>query len=110
MFLTDTGLKQEAYYSGIYEYIAEIWCFTLSVTCCTEKKGFEFPYCYGGRHISEYCDAIKECAEKYNCRVFDLYGKSVIYDTLDGFHPNAKGMKQLADAVIEELKRDDLCS
>ncbi|MBE6960666.1 MAG: hypothetical protein E7448_08115 [Ruminococcaceae bacterium] len=84
---------------------AEIWCFTLSVSQCSAQSDFSFPYCYGGRHISEYCDAIRLCAAEYGCRVIDLYNGSDPYDTLDGFHPTAGGMKTIADAVINELTK-----
>jgi lysophospholipase L1-like esterase len=64
---------------------------------------FEFPYTYGGRHISEYCDAIKECAEQFGCRFIDLYNTQSPYDTIDGFHANSEGMQAIAEAVLNEL-------
>lgn len=82
---------------------AEIWCFTLPISKCSAKSEFSFPYFYGGRHISEYCDAIKMCAKEYDCRIIDLYSSSEPYDTLDGFHPTANGMETIANAVINEL-------
>ena len=85
---------------------AEIWCMTLPISGCTCKAGFEFPYYYSGRHIFEYCDAIKDSARQYNCRIVDLYGYGKAYDTLDVFHPNASGMATLADAVLSELKKE----
>lgn len=83
---------------------AEIWCMTLPISRCSLKENFQFPYYYGGRHISEYCEAIRACAAQYDCRVVDLYRHIEPYDTVDGFHPNASGMKTLANAVIEELQ------
>lgn len=82
---------------------AELWCFTLPVSTCTHRQDFVFPYDCGGHHIEEYCEVIRACAKKCGCRVIDLYGSSVPYDTIDGFHPNAEGMKTLADAVIYQL-------
>lgn len=82
---------------------AEIWCFTLPVSQCSAKTNFKFPYCYGGRHISEYCEAIRACADEFGCRLIDLYNNCAPYDTLDGFHPIASGMKTIAGAVICEL-------
>jgi len=81
----------------------EIWCMTLPISCCSVKERFEFSYYYGGRHISEYCDAIKEIAQQYNCRVIDLYNCNVYYDTVDGFHPNISGMKVIAQTFINKL-------
>ena len=79
---------------------AEIWCFTLPISKCERKENFTFPYYYGGRHIEEYCRVIRECAYEYGCKVIDLYGANAPHDTIDGFHPNAKGMKTIADTVL----------
>lgn len=82
---------------------AEIWCFTLAVSTREGVLGFEFPYLYGGIHIERYCDIIRSLAEKHGCRLIDLYASNTPYDTIDGFHPNAEGMKTLAEAVIEQI-------
>ena len=82
---------------------AELWCFTPSVSKCSRRDDFEFPYCYRDKHIEEYCSAIRACAEKYGCRLIDLYRPDVPYDTFDGFHPNVYGMRTLSEAVISQL-------
>lgn len=82
---------------------AESWCFTLPISTCTKKETFRYPYRYGGTHVGEYCAAIHTCAKEYDCRVIDLFGYGIPYDTIDGFHPNKTGMKTLADAVISKL-------
>jgi len=83
---------------------AEIWCLTLPVGGCSAKADFSFPYCYGGRHLADYNEAIRLCAEKWGCGVIDLYGRSEPCDTVDGSHPTSSGMKTIADAVIEALE------
>lgn len=82
---------------------AEIWCFTLPVSKCDSQDGFSFPFSIGGRHISEYCDAIKKCAKIKDCRVIDLYSTSEPFDTIDGIHASAEGMKMIAQAVISAV-------
>lgn len=82
---------------------AELWCFTLPVSICKNRENFVFPYRRSGRHVEEYCEAVRFCAEKYGCRIIDLYRPTTPYDTIDGFHPNAEGMKTLAEAVIDQL-------
>ncbi len=82
---------------------AEIWCFTLPVSMCTKKDTYLFPYKFGGIHIEEYCEIIRLCAEKYRCRVIDLYRYAKPFDTIDGFHPNAEGMKSLSADVLALL-------
>ena len=84
---------------------AEIWCLTLPISCCSAKEGFAFPHCFGGRHIDEYCEAIRSCATELGCRVFDLHSHNEPYDTIDGFHPNASGMRTIANAVIGGLEK-----
>ncbi|MBR2321665.1 MAG: hypothetical protein IKA57_05965 [Clostridia bacterium] len=85
---------------------AEIWCFTLPISCCSAMSNFEFPYYYGGRHIAEYCEAIEESAKAYGCCLIDLYRYGTSHDTMDGFHPNVNGMKTLADGVINGLNEE----
>ncbi len=82
---------------------AEIWCVTLGVSRWSAEKSFSFPYYYGGRHISEYCDAIISCAEECGCNTVDLYHDCEAYDTLDGMHPNSSGMKTIAECVIKGM-------
>ena len=83
---------------------AELWCFTLPVG--KRKDGEEFPYCYGGRHIEEYCNVIRDCAALFGCRLIDLYRFSAPYSSLDGFHPDADGMKTLAEAIILQIESE----
>ena len=83
---------------------AEIWCMTLPISRCSAQPDFSFPYCYRGRHISEYCDAIRDCASQAGCRLIDLNSHGEAYDTLDGFHPTADGMKTISNGIIQQLK------
>lgn len=82
---------------------AELWCLTLAKSGYKNGKKIDFPYLYGGRHIEEYCEVIRACAKENKCRLIDLYKLAEPYDTIDGFHPNASGMKALADGVISRL-------
>ena len=79
---------------------AELWCFTLPVSIRSNKPDFVFPYSYGKWHIDDYCEVIRACAAARGCRVIDLYRADIPHDTVDGLHPNAEGMKTLADAVL----------
>ncbi len=83
---------------------AELWCNTLAVSRCDASPDFSFPYLYRGRHIEEYCQAIKECAKEFNCRLIDLYEIAKPYDTIDCFHPNAEGMKTISEGYIKALE------
>ena len=84
---------------------AEIWCLTLPISRCSAKENFEFPYYYAGRHISEYCEAIRKAAKEYDCQIIDLYQEAEPHDTVDGFHPTASGMKTIADVVLASCEK-----
>lgn len=82
---------------------AEIWCITLPVSNYRKIYNKDFPYSFGGVHIEKYCNIIFECAEENGCKVIDLYNSGIKHDTIDGFHPNAKGMKAISKAIISIL-------
>ncbi len=89
---------------------AEIWCCTLAVSTYSRNEHFSFPYRIAGRHLQEFCDVIRTCAEEHRCRVIDLYDPQHPYDTIDEFHPNADGMKTLADRALQQLRAQILTS
>ena len=82
---------------------AEIWCLTPAVSTNRSSEQFSFPYYIAGRHIADYCQAIRACAEANGCRLIDMYTPETPYDTLDDFHPNADGMKTLAEQVLRQI-------
>lgn len=91
-----------------YYPMAEIWCLTLPESVCRKDPSFVFPCRICGKHIEEYSEVIRACAEREGCRVIGL-DRAKPHDTIDGFHPNAQGMKQIADHVIEKLSEGDVC-
>lgn len=82
---------------------AEIMCCTLNTTFMSSNPSFKFPHTYCGKHIEEYNRIIMNTANTYSCRVIDLYGYYLPYDTIDGTHPNAQGMNLLATMMIREI-------
>ncbi len=115
-FPIDEGLDSLYSFHGAYSAMlkkirrnypeAEIWCFTLSVSRHREHPDWQFPYYYGRRHIEQYCDAIRSCAKAFGCRLIDLYENGQPYESFDGFHPTAEGMKNLSDGVMEQLSKE----
>lgn len=84
---------------------AEIWCFTLPVNKSSlEKELLPLPNGKKRPHLKYYCTAVAVAAEEKNCRVFRLH-KANEFETLDGFHPNARGMKVIADKALEEITK-----
>lgn len=82
---------------------AEIWCMTLPVSRWSQQPDFQAPMCRAGWHMVDYNRVIRACAEGQTCRVVDLFRPEAPYDTIDGYHPNARGMQTLAHAVLEQL-------
>ncbi len=87
---------------------AEIWCCTLNTTFISSNPSFKFPYTYGGTHIEKYNQIIKDMANLYKCNIIDLYGYHLSYDSIDGTHPNARGMNTLATMVIRGIGGKDV--
>lgn len=83
---------------------AEIWCLTPPATVWSACESYSFTYYRGGVHIDELCEAIRRCAAERGCRVIDLFRTLKGCDTVDGYHPNAEGMKAIADAVIAAIQ------
>lgn len=86
---------------------AEVWCCTLCTTYMKSNPSFTFPYTFGGYHIEDYCDIIKEKAQMFNCRLIDLYSENTPYDAVDGSHPTKKGMKTLAKIMLKYIRKFD---
>ena len=83
---------------------AEIWCVSLGVSRWTENESFKFPFYKNGKHILEYCNAIKSCVNQLGGRFLDIYHSEEDYDTIDGYHPNASGMQTIANSILNQLK------
>ena len=110
--LTDFSVFSTAYATMLAKLkrnypAAQIWCLTLPVSTWSANEHFKFPLTFAGTHIREYCNAIRDCAQRYGCHVVDLYARTAEapYDTIDGCHANAAGMTTLANAVLAELKQ-----
>lgn len=82
--------------------LAELWCLTLPMSIGKTQDGYFVP-CRGGYHIEAYCRAIRSCAKACGCRIIELYEAIQTLDTIDGAHPNAKGMEALAKATLSQL-------
>lgn len=82
---------------------AEIWCITLPVSTWSQNPDFVPTVCRGGWRLTDYCRVIRNCAEKTGCRFVDIFDPCAPYDTIDGYHPTAGGMKTIADAVLRNV-------
>lgn len=76
--------------------LAELWCFTLPVSADQAIR-------YRGASVEDYNNVIRSCAKAQGARVLELYRPDACYHTVDGFHPNATGMQQMAELAIEQI-------
>lgn len=83
---------------------AEIWCCTLNTTYMSSAPDFAFPYTYGGAHIEGFNNRVRDIAKQNNCRLIDLYSCQTPYDSIDGSHPNVRGMETLASLMIRLME------
>lgn len=86
---------------------AEIWCSSLMTTYMSKNSKFVFPYAPSGKHIEMYNALIEKAvvklsAEGAKVRYLDLYKYNIPYDSIDGSHPNRKGMEIIASLMVME--------
>lgn len=107
------GIDEREYFGSAYAVMleklrknypdAELWCCTLSSTYMSSNSDFTFPEIYYGSDITYYNHEIRENAEKYGCRLIDLFKNRIPYNSIDGTHTNAEGMNTLAIQVIRAM-------
>ncbi len=83
---------------------AEIWCLTLGKLIWEQKPNSKIPSELKRKDIAEYCKIIRDCAEKFDCDLIDIYNIVGTYDLFENGHPTAIGMKQIADAVLSVIR------
>ena len=65
------------------------------------------PYFMGeepGKPLEPFSSIIRECAAQAGARVVDMAVSGLVYDTIDGCHPTAGGMAQLAELWLSALR------
>lgn len=83
---------------------ADIWCGTVinGVKILDDEPFFmgEDP----AGPLEPFSTIIRECAADAGARVVDLAASGVVYDAIDGCHPTAGGMAQLAALWLETIR------
>lgn len=83
---------------------ADIFCGTL----INGRKVLESePFFMGGdpaTPLEPFSGIIRECAADAGAHVVDMAKADLLYDAIDGCHPTARGMEQLAELWIDALK------
>lgn len=78
---------------------ADVWCCTLCPGRVAGSTRSTFTWNLRGAPFSRYNDAIRAAAHEHGCSVVDLEAFGFDYEALDGTHPTARGMRQLASMV-----------
>lgn len=86
---------------------AQVYCCTLLPGRPHDAAGPVFAYRLRGVHLDEYNNAIRETARAAGCRVADVRALGRDYDSLEGTHPTALGMRQFAAMVAYAMERAD---
>ncbi len=66
------------------------------------------PYFMGeepGKELEPFSGIIRDCADAAGARVVDMAASGLVYDAIDGCHPTARGMAQLAALWIEAVRQ-----
>jgi len=83
---------------------AELWCGTIinGVKVIDDEPFFmgEDP----ATPLEPFSTIIRECAAAAGARVVDMAASGVLYDAIDGCHPTANGMAQLAALWLEAMR------
>ena len=83
---------------------ASIWCLTLAPATSPDIERRCYKYQISGIELDAYNDAIRSVAIKSGARVIDIRSYGIAYDAVDGCHPSALGMRQLADMVVDQIE------
>jgi len=58
-----------------------------------------------GKELEPFSSIIRECAAAAGAHVVDMAASGLVYDTIDGCHPTAGGMAQLAALWIDAIRQ-----
>lgn len=83
---------------------AAIWCVTLAPGAFTSVPGACFKHRIRGIDFDAYNQAIRDAAVSVCAQVADIRAYGVCYDAVDGVHPSAQGMRQIAAMVIDQME------
>ena len=85
---------------------AEIWCVTLVPGRIQGNEKPQFVYDFRGVPFAGYNDAIRSCARTANAHVADAFACGMDYEAIEGTHPTARGMRQLAGMFAWSMEHE----
>ena len=85
---------------------AEIWCVTLVPGRIAGHTSPQFAYDFRGVPFASYNDAIRRCARAASAHVADAFACGMDYEAIEGTHPTARGMRQLAGMFAWSMRHE----
>ena len=82
------------------EYYPETEIYCATICCGTQDPDSKrnLPDNLATAKLKDYNRVIQECAKSYGCHIVDIAQKLRYYESIDGVHPTAAGMYQIAKA------------
>lgn len=84
---------------------AQVWCCTLCPGRLAGSAAPTFIRRLRGIDVARYDEAVRIQAAAHGCKTIDLAAFGRDYEALDGTHPTALGMRQIAAMVLESMRR-----
>lgn len=83
---------------------SRLWCITLLPGRAPNRVKSSFCYRFRGASFDSYNAAISMAAKLCGANLLDIESAGYDYSSIDGTHPNAQGMKQIAALVYAALE------
>ena len=83
---------------------SETWCVNLAPGSVPGAPWPNFAYRIRGIELDDYNRAIREAADEAGAHVADIRSFNINYSSIEGVHPDALGMKQIAAMVIAQME------
>ena len=84
----------------------EIWCVTLVPGRIAGHVKPQFAYDFRGVPFADYNDAIRAAAHEAGAHVADAFACGMDYEAIEGTHPTARGMRQLAGMFAWSMEHE----
>lgn len=85
---------------------ADIWCATLVPGRTVGHKRPHFVYDFRGVPFAAFNDAIRSAAKQANAHIADAFACGMDYESIEGTHPTAQGMRQLAGMFAWSMEHE----
>lgn len=104
--LSEESCFKSAYFLAIerikqYNPKAEIWCITPPVAKVSGEVENDSLRAFTRDKFVGYRNAVVECSLRKDCKLVDLFGANVEYESIDGCHPTKNGMIEIAENILK---------